>query len=55
MGCVHAYEILKRKEAIRFTCDKCLAKRIVYAKLAAIKEAIKLLKEKRDSISRREE
>lgn len=53
MGCVHAYEILKRKEAIRFTCDKCLEKRIVWAKLAAIKEAIKLLKEKRDSISRK--
>lgn len=55
MGCVHAYEILKRKEAHRFVCDKCLAKRIVWAKLAAIKEAIKLLKEKRDAISGRSE
>ncbi|MCK4789789.1 MAG: hypothetical protein KAV87_38975 [Desulfobacteraceae bacterium] len=53
MGCVHAYEILKRKEAVRFTCDKCLAKRIIWAKQAAIKEAIILLKEKRDSISKK--
>ncbi len=52
MGCVHAYEILKRKEAARFVCDKCLAKRIVWAKLSAIKAAISLLREKRDSISK---
>jgi len=51
MGCVHAYEILKRKEAIRFTCDACVAKKIMWAKIAAIKEAIKILKDKRDSIS----
>ena len=53
MGCVHAYEILKRKEAKRFTCDKCLAKKIIFAKLEAIKDAMKILKEKKDSMGRK--
>ena len=48
MGCVHAYTMLDRAEEL--TCDKCLAKKIKWAKIEAIKEMIALLKTKKSLI-----
>ena len=51
MGCVHAYTMLDRAEDL--TCDKCLAKKIKWAKLEAMKEIIAFLRVKKNLLEKK--